>query len=327
MNKKTISVIVTIAILAIIAVFVMDYLSKRPDKLGANPYKLDVAEYEEVEASLIHFKETKNFLVENENPGGIDVSNELIFLCGENFLQLIAHNGIQKLFVELEGSGTCVKAIDEIIYVGFHDHIETYSIRGEMLAKWDVPGENCVFTSLAIMDDVIYVADAGNRRVLRYDLSGKLLGEFEGKAESAAGHGFIVPSPNFDLITNAYGELWVVNPGKHALENYTNEGVMRGFWEANTMDVDGFAGCCNPAEIAVFEDGSFVTSEKGLVRIKVHDQSGKLVSVVAAPDKFEKEGKAPEVAVDGKGNVYALDFDRKMVRVFEPKQEGKRRKE
>ena len=86
MNKKTISVIVTIAILAIIAVFVMDYLSKRPDKLGANPYKLDVAEYEEVEASLIHFKETKNFLVENENPGGIDVSNELIFLCGENFL-------------------------------------------------------------------------------------------------------------------------------------------------------------------------------------------------------------------------------------------------
>lgn len=111
----------------------------------------------------------------------------------------------------------------------------------------------------------------------------------------------------------------MVNPGKHALENYTTEGVMRGYWEANTMDIDGFAGCCNPAEIAVFEDGSFVTSEKGLVRIKVHDQSGKLLSVVAPPEKFKKEGKAPEVAVDKEGKVYALDFDRKMIRIFEPK--------
>ena len=37
---------------------------------------------------------------------------------------------------------------------------------------------------------------------------------------------------------------------------------------------------------------SFVTSEKGLVRIKVHDQSGKLISVVAPPNKFNEDGKA-----------------------------------
>ena len=43
---------------------------------------------------------------------------------------------------------------------------------------------------------------------------GEIIGEFEGKAETEAGHGFIVPSANFDLAVNSFGELWVVNPGQ-----------------------------------------------------------------------------------------------------------------
>jgi hypothetical protein len=66
------------------------------------------------------------------------------------------------------------------------------------------------------------------------------------------------------------------------------------------------------------ENGSFVTSEKGLVRIKIYDQSGKLLSVVASPDLFKEEGKAPEVCAGSDGVIYALDFDKDMVRVFEP---------
>lgn len=66
------------------------------------------------------------------------------------------------------------------------------------------------------------------------------------------------------------------------------------------------------------DDGSFITSEKGMVRIKIYDQSGQLKSVVAPPDLFVEEGKAPDVCVDEKGVVYALDFDKDVVRVFEP---------
>jgi len=67
------------------------------------------------------------------------------------------------------------------------------------------------------------------------------------------------------------------------------------------------------------EDGSFVTSEKGLVRIKIYKSSGEFLGVVAPPTKFDDkiEGQAPDVAVDNKGNIYALDFDRKVLRVFE----------
>lgn len=319
MNKKAISIIIALIILAIIAIIVFDFISKRPDRLGSNPYALDVSEYEQVEASLIHYKETKNIPVTGTKPGGIDVDEDHIYLTGEKFLQVISKKGVQQLFIELAGDGTCVKASAGKIYLGFNDHIEVYGPEGEKLANWDTLGSRCVITSMAIKDDVLYVADAGNRRVLRFDDNGQLLGEFVGKAESAAGHGFIVPSPNFDLVVNSYGELWVVNPGKHAIENYSDEGTMRGYWQNSSMDIEGFSGCCNPAEICVMEDGSFVTSEKGLVRIKVYDQSGKLLSVVAAPEKFKEESKAPEVAVDEEGNIYALDFDKNMIRIFEKK--------
>ena len=66
------------------------------------------------------------------------------------------------------------------------------------------------------------------------------------------------------------------------------------------------------------EDASFVTSEKGLVRIKIYDQSGSLKSVVAPPSLFKEEGKAPDVCVDAQQVVYALDFDRNLIRIFEP---------
>jgi hypothetical protein len=111
----------------------------------------------------------------------------------------------------------------------------------------------------------------------------------------------------------------VVNPGKHAIENYTDDGELRGYWESMSFEIDGFLGCCNPARITTLIDGSFVTSEKGVVRIKIYDQSGALKSVVAPPDLFKDEGeKAPEVCADENDIIYVLDFENDMVRVFEP---------
>jgi hypothetical protein len=110
-----------------------------------------------------------------------------------------------------------------------------------------------------------------------------------------------------------------VNPGNHAFESYTDDGTLRDHWEKISIDIDGFLGCCNPARITTLKDDSFVTSEKGMVRIKIYDHSGNLVSVVAPPDLFTGEDKkAPEVCADENNNIYALDFEKDMVRVFEP---------
>ena len=128
--------------------------------------------------------------------------------------------------------------------------------------------------------------------------------------------------PYFDIAFNADGEFWVVNPGKHALENYTTGGDLRTWWKATSVRIEGFSGCCNPAHFAFLPDGSFVTSEKGTVRIKVYKPSGEFQGVVAAPSKFKENNAAPDLATDNQGNIYALDMDKKMIRLFVKKEKG-----
>jgi len=317
MNKKTLSIFVLLILAIILALVIYDFLSNRPDMRGSNPYEYNVDQFKTVDPSLVHYRETKNIPLGNRVPGGIDVFKGEIYLTGENFIQVINPDGVQKLFVPIEGKGECIKTTENEIIIGLTNEIRVYNHSGKLISVWKIEGGRTLVTSLAVKVNHLFVADAGSRRVLKYTVRGELLGEFEGKRDGNAGHGFIVPSANFDLVINSFGELWVVNPGEHAIENYSDDGQLRGYWAKSSMEIEGFTGCCNPAEISVLEDGSFVTSEKGLVRIKVYDASGKLLSVVAPPEKFKEEGHAPEVAVDQAGVIYALDFDTNKIRIFE----------
>jgi DNA-binding beta-propeller fold protein YncE len=222
--------------------------------------------------------------------------------------------------VALTDSPVCLAVTsDEKIIIAYRNYFGLYSKNGEQVWVTDPLNQRTVITAIAVSDRLLFVADAGNRVVYRYDTEGNLLGHFEGKTGGKDLHGFIIPSPNFDLEINDDGELWVVNPGKHALENYTHDGNLRAFWENSSMKIDGFSGCCNPAHFAFLPNGSFVTSEKGLVRIKIHKPSGEFLSVVAPPEKFKEDGKAPDLTVDEEGNIFALDYDRNIIRVFQPK--------
>jgi hypothetical protein len=318
MKKRSLTIVILVIVLGILVVIIVDFLGNRPDKRGDNPYALEVDQYKEVDGALLSHKETRNFSLGLLISSDMSLHGNKLYISGNSSLAVLPLDGSQATMYEILPGATSLEVDDRNIFIGFGNYVAKYSLQGELLQQWDVLGERTVITNLAIKGDHIYVADAGNRRILIYDREGQQTGEFEGKAETAAGHGFIVPSANFDLAVNAFGELWVVNPGKHAMENYSDEGRMRGYWESRSFDIDGFLGCCNPARITTMEDGSFVTSEKGLVRIKIYDQSGQLKSVVASPDLFKEEGKAPEVCVDEAGVIYALDFDRDMVRVFEP---------
>jgi hypothetical protein len=322
MNKRSLTIVVLVILAVIISVILFDFISKRPDRRGANPYALDVDQYKEVDEALVSHKETRNFSLGLLAASAIYLHNDSLFIVGESSMAIITTGGTSLGLYEILPHPTSLVVEDNYLYIGYQKYVAKYDHSGALVDRWTELDERAVITSLAIKDDRIYVADAGNRKVLIYNNSGEIVGEFEGTAESDLGHGFIVPSANFDLVVNSYGELWVVNPGKHALENYTDEGQMRGFWENSSVEIEGFLGCCNPARITAMEDGSFVTSEKGLVRIKIYDQSGALKSVVATPALFKEEGKAPDICVDSQGIVYALDFDKDMVRIFEPKGNG-----
>lgn len=321
MKKNGIYILLTALAIAIGVIIVADFNATQRKKARANPYALDISEYESVDPALVHYRETKNIQVACEEAYCINFLNDRLYIGADSFLQVITPGGRQIMKIDLPAAPWHVSPTDEgKIYVAFSDYIAVYDDAGRLLAAWEPLGENTIITALALKDDILFVADAGNRRVVKCSpKDGQVLGQFEGKTSFASLHGFIVPSPTFDMAINSDGELWVINPGKHSFENYTNEGELRTYWEAPTQDIEGFTGCCNPAQMAFLPDGSYVTSEKRIVRIKVHKPSGELAGVVAPPEKFEKDGQAPDIAVSPDGTIYAFDLDRKTIRIFEKK--------
>lgn len=313
-NKGIIAFLVFLSVI-IVGIVVFDFVSKIPDNRPANPYELDVNAFAKVDASLVLFKESRNFKINFTAPTAISYQNNRIYLAGDNRLQIIDPSGKLLSEISLDNHPVCVFATSAHILVGFKKSLEILNSEGEKIRGWDSFTDSTVITSIAEKEGKIYVADAGKRKVWIFDPEGKKLGEIEGKTGNEQIHGFVVPSPYFDLAFNTDNELWIVNPGKHSLENYTTNGELTTFWENQSVKIEGFSGCCNPAHFAFAPDGSFITSEKGLVRIKKYKPSGEFLCVVAPPAVFSG-AHAPEVAVDEKGNVYALDFDKKVIRLF-----------
>jgi hypothetical protein len=319
MQKKGITIFIVVLALALIAIVVADLLKNRTDKRPDNPYALEYDDLRNVNPDLISHRETKNFRLKGDSLGAMIIDSASIYVSMDQNILVLDFNGTIKQTIPVtETVKSLAKCSDHNLVVGFNNYIAKIDGNGTILAKTKPVNDKSVITNLAVYKDRILFADAGNRTIYELDKDLNQVNSFEGKREEGALHGFIVPSANFDLAFTNSGELWVVNPGLHAIENYDSSGKMRAFWEATSFRLDGFSGCCNPARIAIMNNDSFVTSEKGIVRIKIHDPSGKFVSVVAPPSKFKEDGKAPDVAVNNNGIVYALDYDKKMIRIFEP---------
>jgi hypothetical protein len=89
------------------------------------------------------------------------------------------------------------------------------------------------------------------------------------------------------------------------------------------MSIEGFCGCCNPTHIAILRDGSFVTSEKGIARVKIYNRLGNLISLVAGPDQFIEGTEGLDLATDSEQRIYVLDPKQKAIRIFEKNDETK----
>jgi hypothetical protein len=318
MKNKGIVFFLIILAAVIVMMIVADYRADRPGKSKANPFALNMDDYRNVDPSLIFFKESKNFRIGFNNPAALVIHNDRLYVAGDNRLKVIDLNG--KLINEfnIPAGVQVINVLDGVIFLAAGNRIVVLDELGNVKGEWEPMEANSLLTGIALTNHDVFLADAGNRRVLRYTHAGQRVGSFDGKANDGVLHGFIIPSPTFDLAVNHDDELWVVNPGMHALENYTFDGRLRGYWKSSGVNPEGFSGCCNPSYFTFLTDGRFVTSEKGLVRVKIYKPSGELEGVVAAPVKFADDGSAPGVAADSRNNVYLLDFDRKIIRVFEP---------
>jgi hypothetical protein len=317
MKNKAIFLFLAVLTLVIIAVIITDFISTKPDKQSGNPYKYEMEDIARVAPEMILYREIRNMKLQMEEPGGISYQGQKLFIAGDEKLLCLDLKGNVIFVSKLNSVPLCVKATPEKIYIGCEKQILAVDPKGKEVTRFASLNDSSLITSLDVWGDKVFAADAGKRLVYRLDFSGEKEMEIEGKHEEDDLHGFILPSPNFDLAFNSFGELWIANPGKHALENYTPDGKLREWWSAVSADVKGFSGCCNPANFAFLPDGNFITSEKGVVRIKEYKPSGEFVGVVAPPSAFGDEVNSPDIAVDESGIIYALDKEKKMIRIFE----------
>ncbi|NLY02988.1 MAG: hypothetical protein GXY83_43605 [Rhodopirellula sp.] len=338
----------TIAVAVVLAVAVAAVAVSRVDLSGDTgsglPQRFDYSleTFKTVDPSLILYRQAGELPLEMSAARAVAVGPEdRIYVVGDQKVVVYNADGTKHAEIILEESPRCLAVGGAEhdppgrILVGMRDHVEVYAPDGKRQAVWERLGEKAVLTSIAVADAAgepdVFVADAGNRIVLRYDSSGKRLAEIGRLDREQRIRGFIIPSPYFDVAVTPDGLLRAVNPGMHRIEAYTFDGHFEEplAWGKAALAVEGFCGCCNPANMAVLPGGGYVTGEKGIPRVKVYGADGAFVGVVAGPDllaptmtiteetREDHELAVVDVAADSRGRVLVLDPAARKVRIFE----------
>jgi len=312
----------------LVAVIGMDWYGRQGDKLPQT-FTPDDDAFEDVDPELIKYRELEPIPVEMKQVRAIAVGPEDgIYVAGDQKVRAFDRDGQPRSEIALETEPTCLAVGGGRIYVGGGQQVELFDPNGDRVGVWKEEfNERSVLTSIAVgEEDDVYVADAGNRVVLRFDVNGELLAQIGKPDPERHVPGFVIIRPYLDTVVTPDGLLRAVNPGACRIEAYTPEGDPMGHWGEGSSKLDGFYGCCNPAHLAVLPDGRFVTSEKGLPRVKVYSKTGEFQCVVVDPKSLAGSpgGKSAttsyDLAVDSKGRVLVLDPKSRSVRVFVEKE-------
>ena len=318
-----IGVIVAIAVVTSAVVVFRSATTKEKETSLGEVFIYDVEEISKTDPALVKYEESRRIDTGFQSVFAVAVdSKDQIYVAGDRSIKIFSGNGDTLSEVQLAGAPGCLTVDAGNIYIGIADHIEVYDPSGTRKTRWQILGENIVLTSVAVSENDIFVADAGNRVVLRYNGSGKLVGRIGERDTDRNIPGLVTPSPYLDLAVASDGLLRITNPGLQRIEAYTFDGDLELSWGKPANSIEGFVGCCNPVNFAILPDGNFVTCEKGIPRVKVYNAEGVFESVVAGAELFSQvEGfSALDVAVDSQGRIMVLDPVERAVRTFVSRQ-------
>ena len=317
MKQKFIITGALILLAAGIFFMIKDLLFSKPGN-KTNQYEYDLGKLRKNDSTSLTYSEVKQIKTGLEDIHGVSVdTDDRIYVCGKGGVEIYDQAGEPVFRIKIDGTALSI-GMDgkQNIILGIQDHIEIWNKRGELIKKWNSIDKASIITSIASTDSYVFVADAGKKVVHRFDYNGKLLNRIGMKDTVNGIPGFVIPSPYFDLGIGRDGELWLVNPGRHSFEAYTYDGKLISTWGKASMDIDGFCGCCNPSNFVILRNGSFVTSEKGIERIKMYRPDGKFECMIATPGMFIEGTKGLDLAADSKGRIIVLDPGKKLIRIF-----------
>jgi hypothetical protein len=316
----------SILLLLAVIVFIFFDLFNGPSRKTENPEIYSIEKLKKIDTSQICYKEAGQIKTTLSSFSGIVVDDNLnVYVCSDREVQIFNRDWKRISEFVVDSNVICITlGTNKEIYLGVGNHLETFDLTGKRTGIWKAFKINSYLTSIAAIGKGVFASDAENEIILRYDKNGNLLNTI-GKKDKAKGiDGFIIPSMYFDVAAGPDNELWAANTGRHELQCFSPEGELVSSWGLATMQLEGFAGCCNPVHFAILPDGQFVTYEKGLDRIKIYDQSGKYVCVVSGPAKIDEKSLTTcsvgspvhDLAVDKEGKIYALDGEKMLIRLF-----------
>ncbi len=308
--------------LVIIALIILGYFFIKPNHTGIdeNPYSMKMDSLGEIPSdkfcatnySSIQLECTKSEAIAVDKNNNIYASSDKKIICFDTIGNPVSEINCDYLATALAFSG------DKLI-AAFTNEISIYDATGKQLKNWKLGNEKSYITSLAAIDGSIYAADAQAAKVYCFSEDGKLLKTIGQSADKKELTFFVLPSFYFDVAIGTDKSVWVANTGRHKLVQLDNEEHIISSWGETSSAVDGFCGCCNPSNFALMRDGSFITAEKGLVRVKKYNKDGDFECVIAGPEKFKEDAKGLDIAIDSNDRIYVLEPEAMKIHIFEIK--------
>ena len=309
MKRQHAAIIAIIIIIAFIAFIIYDSTTSRSLIKEQPVAELVDAKY------LPKWEITGTIPFEGGKLKAIAVCDFGIIAGGDSFLTFLNNDLEEEWSIQTVKPVTAIHASADKIYIATEKTILLIDYNGSIISEWGPYEENSIITSITGNSKYIAIADAGIKRVYILDKTGKL--------ESFIGHEdpkFILPSPYFDLSISEDDIITVTNPGHRRVETRDIEGnVLSMFGEAGAAP-EAFCGCCNPSHFTYFDENTFVTSEKGINRIKLLDINGSFIEFVSVQDQFNTTLPF-DLAVDNNGTIFAASSADSKLYVFKRKPE------
>ena len=319
MKNNILTVILVIAIIIILAT-IGSYILKVDHGSGVkNPFELNIDSIGTIDKSKFCNLDSSTFKLPILNSYAIAVDkNDNIYVSGDNEIIVFTKQGDKKNSIKTEGTATAL-AIDKDnqLYAALGNRIVVYTSDGSIKKQWSVNAPKAIITSIAIGKN-LFVADANEAIVYEFDTKGKQIRTI-GSKNKDDNDCFILPSKYFDLAIGSDSSLWVANPGKHLLVNFKKDGTIKGSWGNTSANLEDFCGCCNPSHFAIGSDGSFITSEKGLVRVKKYNATGIFECAIAGPQHFEAGATGLDIAIGSDNDVFILEPKAGVIHIFKEK--------
>lgn len=153
----------------------------------------------------------------------------------------------------------------------------------------------------------IYMTDPGNRCILKFDSSGRLLDRWEGRYNELS---------CFDSITvDTSGNIYGVDRCSHCVQKLSNSGDLIAAWGSYGSGEGEFR---SPSGIAVDSTGNIYVSDTGNCRIQKFDGSGNFITILGSRGSGIGEFRSPVgVAVDLSDNIYVTDPENKRIQKYD----------